>query len=280
MRKVLKLFSISLLFGCSTIFGGLVDAVSIVVDGEPITLYEIYKLRQESGLPKDKAVEYLIKERLKDEELKRLGIKIDDFDVNQEIGRVARQNGMDSIKLRTIITNRGINWEDYKKNIKERLQQEHLYQKIVNTKIQQPSEETLKEYYQLHKDEFSLPEAINVIQYSAQSRQALQQVMQNPMASVPGVTQQVQTIPSEKLNQQLLFMLTKTPKGEFTQIIPVGGEFVAFFVQDFINPKPIPFEKVKDRIYAKWMEEKRKEAIESHFEKMRAAANIKVLRVP
>ena len=278
MKKII--LSISLLFGFTTAFGGLVDAVSIVVDGEPITLYEVYKTGQETGLPKEKAVEYLIKERLKDKELKHLAIAVDDFDINREIERIAGQNGIDSLKLRTILANRGVDWDKYKQNIKEKLKEHRLYQKILSTKIQQPSQETLKEYYQLHKDEFSIPEAINVIQYSAPSRQALQQIMQNPMASVLGVTQQAQTIPSKKLNQQLLFMLTKTPKGEFTQIIPAGGQFVTFFVQDFVNQTPIPFEKVRDRVYAKWMEEKRKEAIESHFEKMRAAANIKVLRMP
>ena len=280
MKKTLKLLSISILFGFTTLFGGLVDAVSIVVDGEPITLYEVYKTKEETGLPKEKAVEYLIKERLKDKELKRLAIAVDEFDVNQEIERIAGQNRIDSLKLRTILANRGIDWDKYKQNLKEKLQQQRLYQKILSTKIEQPSQETLKEYYQLHKDEFSIPEAINVIQYSAPSRQALQQVMQNPLVSVPGVAQQAQTIPSEKLNQQLLFMLTKTPKGEFTQIIPAGGQFVTFFIQDFTNQKPIPFEKVRQRVYAKWMEEKRKEAIESHFEKLRAAANIKVLRIP
>jgi len=280
MKKTLKLFSILILFECTTLFGGLVDAVSIVVNGEPITLYEIYKTREETGLPKEKVVEYLIKERLKDKELKRLAIVIDDFDINQEIERIAGQNGIDSLKLRTILANKGVDWNKYKQNIKEKLQQQHLYQKILSTKIQQPSQETLKEYYQLHKDEFSIPTAINVIQYSAQNRQSLQQIMQNPLASVQGVTQQALTIPSEKLNQQLLFILTKTPKGGFTQIIPIGGQFVTFFIQEFVNQKPIPFEKVKQRVYAKWMEKKRKEAIESHFEKLRAAANIKVLRVP
>jgi len=280
MKKMLKLFSISLLLECSVAFGGLVDAVSIVVDGKPITLYEIYKLRQESGLPKDKAVEYLIKERLKDIEFERLGIEIDDFDINQEIERVAKQNGIDTLKLRAIIANKGISWEDYKKNIKQRLRQKLLYQRIVDTKIQQPSKETLKEYYQIHKYEFSTPEAIDVIQYSSPNRQALQMIMKNPMATVSEVTQQAQTIPSAKLNQQLLFLLTNTPKGEFTQIISTNGQYVTFFVQDFINPKPMPFEEVKDQIYLKWMDEKRKEVIQSHFEKMRAAANIKVLRVP
>jgi parvulin-like peptidyl-prolyl isomerase len=280
MKKTLKLFSISLLFGFTTSFGGLVDAISIVVDGEPITLYEIYKLSKKSGLPKEKAVEYLIKERLKDKELKRLSIVVDDFDVNQEIERIAQQNGIDSLKLREIIVNRGMEWDKYKQTIKEKLQQQRLYKKILSTKIEQPSEETLKEYYQLNIEKFSIPKEIDVIQYSATTREALQKIMQNPMATISGVTQQAITIKSEKLNQQLLFMLTNTQKGSFTQIIPVNGKFVTFFIQDFIDQKPIPYEDAREKVYAKWMEEKRKEAIESHFEKLRSAANIKILRTP
>jgi len=278
MRRFVLL--ISLLFGSVTAFGGLVNAVSIVVDGEPITLYEIYKTTKETRLPKEKAVEYLIKERLKDKELKRLAIVVDDFDVNQEIERIANQNGINSLELRTILANKGIDWDKYKQNIRKKLKEQQLYQRILSTKIEQPSQERLKEYYQIHKDEFFIPEAINLIQYFAPNKQALEQIMQNPLANVAGVTQQMQTIPSKKLDQQLLFMLTKTPKGEFTQIIPTAKGFTTFFVQGFVNQSLIPFDDIKEHIYAKWMEEKQKEAIESHFEKMRAIANIKVLRVP
>jgi peptidyl-prolyl cis-trans isomerase SurA len=280
MRHLLPLFFTAWLVAATAATAGLVDAVSIVVDDQPITLYEIYKAQKAGGLTKQQAVEALIKERLKDEELKRLGIQVDDFDVNQEIERIAQKNGIDSLKMRTILANRGIDWEQYKKQIRDRLMQERLYRQILSTKIQPPSDETLKEYYRLHISAFSVPEAIRVIQYSAPTKAALQEVMKNPMAEVPGVTIQPQTLPSEKLNPQLLFMLTKTPKGHFTEILPAGGQYVAFLVQEFLNPKPLPFEKVKQQVYMKWMEQKRKEAIESHFEKLRAAANVKVLRAP
>jgi len=275
-----KLLIAGAAFCASSLFAGLVDAVSIVVDDQPITLYEIYKAEHRLGLSKQKAVEYLIKQKLKKEELKRLGIRVDEFDVNNEIEKIAQKNGIDSLKLRSIMAQRGVSWEDYKKKVKENLLQERLYQQILSTKIQPPSDETLKEYYQLHINEFSIPEAIRVIQYSAPDRKALAEAMKNPLAAVPGVTRKPETIRSDQLNRQLLFLLTQTPKGHFTEAIPVGGQYVAFYVQDFINPKPLPYEKVKNQVYAKWMEEKRKEAIKSHFEKLRAEADIKVLRAP
>ncbi|WP_300369005.1 peptidylprolyl isomerase [Hydrogenimonas sp.] len=279
MKRFHSLFFI-LILSVSSVVGGLVDAVSIVVDDQPVTLYEIYKVEKQLGLPKEKAVEYMIKQKLKDEELKRLGVEVDEFDVNQEIERIAKKSGIDSLKLRSIMAKRGVDWSDYKKQVKEKLLQERLYERILSTKIQPPSEGTLQEYYQLHIGEFSIPEAIQVIQYSATDRKALKEAMQNPMASVPGVSRNAQMIRSDQVNQQLLFLLTQTPKGKFTQIIPVKGQYVVFYVQEFVNPRPLPYDQVKQQVYAKWMEEKRKEAIKSHFDKLRAAANIKVLRAP
>jgi len=278
-KRFRSIFSIFILTLASA-HAGLVDAISIVVDDQPITLYEIYKTEKQLGIPKEKAVEYMIKQKLKEEELKRLGIQVDEFDVNQEIERIAKKNGIDSLKLRAIMAKRGVDWSAYKKQVKEKLLQDRLYEQILSTKIQPPSDETLKEYYQLHLNEFSIPEAIHVIQYSSSDRKALKEAMENPMASVPGVSRKSEVIRSDQVNQQLLFLLTQTPKGRFTQVIPVQGQYVAFYIQDFVNPRPIPYEQVKQQVYAKWMEEKRKEAIKSHFDKLRAAANIKVLRAP
>ena len=280
MRRSYFLFLfISWLFA-GTLQAGLVDAISIVVDDQPITLYEIYKAERQLGLSKQKAVEYLIRKKLREEELKRLGIQIDEFDVNNEIEKIAQKNGIDSLKLRAIMAQRGVDWNDYKKQIREKMLQERLYQKILSTKIQAPSDATLHEYYKLHLDAFSIPRAIETIQYSAPDRKVLREAMRNPMAQVPGVTRQPQTIQADQLNQQLLYLLTQAPKGEFTQIIPVGGQYVSFYIQDFIDPEPIPYEQVKNQVYTRWMEEKRKEAIKSHFDKLRAAADVIVLRTP
>ncbi|WP_456404769.1 peptidylprolyl isomerase [Hydrogenimonas sp.] len=280
MIRTLRTLFVGLLLLAAPLAAGLVDAVSIVVNDRPITLYEIYKTEKSLGLPKTKAIEFLIKKRIREEELARLGIHVDDFDVNSEIERIARQNGIDSLKMRTILAKQGVDWEAYKKRIREKLLQERLYRQILSTKIQSPSDETLKEYYRLHIDAFSLPEKIRVIQYSSAEKRALLKAMENPLATVPGVVRKQETLETEGLNPELLFLLTKTPKGEFTEIVPVGRQYVAFLVQDFVNPRPLPFEKVKQKVFAQWMEQKQKEAIESHFEKLRAAATVKIVRTP
>ncbi|WP_201352325.1 peptidylprolyl isomerase [Hydrogenimonas urashimensis] len=280
MRSKLKILFLTALLGAMSLQAGLVDAISIIVDDEPITLYEIYKAQKQLGLSKKKAVEYLIKQKLKEEELKRLGIQVDEFDVNQEIEKIAQKNGIDSLKLREIMAKRGMDWNAYKKQMKEKLLQEKLYKRILSTKIQPPSDETLQEYYRLHLSRFSIPEEIQAIQYSAPDRRSLAEAIKNPMAAIPGVTREAKRIRSSQLNRQLLFLLTQTPKGKFTQVIPVNGQYVTFYIQDFVNPHPIPYEQAKQQVYMQWMEEKRQEAIKSHFEKLRATANVKVLRAP
>ena len=280
MKKIFSTILLCLTILSAPLLAGLVDAVSIVVNGQPITLYEIYKTQKSLGIPKTKAIELLIKKRIKEAELKRLGVTVDDYDVNMEIERIAQQNGIDSLKMRTILAKEGVDWSEYKKRVKERLLQERLYKRVLSTKIESPSDETLKEYYKLHINEFSLPEKIEVVEYSSRDKRALAAVMKNPLASIPGISQKSENIETKNLNRQLLSLLTKTPKGEFTQIIPVGGEYVTFLVRNFINRKPLPFEEVKQQVFAKWIEQKQQEAIESHFDKLRAAAKIKVVRTP
>ncbi|MCF6200925.1 MAG: peptidyl-prolyl cis-trans isomerase [Hydrogenimonas sp.] len=280
MKKILSALLIAFTIFAAPIFAGLVDAVSIVVNGQPITLYEIYKAKKSLGISKSKAVELLIKKRIKEAELKRLGVTVDDYDVNMEIERIAHQNGIDSLKMRSILAKEGVDWDEYKNRVKERLLQERLYRRILSTKIENPSEDTLKEYYRLHLKEFSMPEKIEVVEYFSKDKKALLAVIQNPLASIPGVSQKSETVNTKDLNRELLFMLTKTPKGQFTQIVPVGDGYVLFLIQDFLDQKPQPYEEVKQQVFAKWMEQKQQEAIESHFEKLRAAAKIKVVRAP
>lgn len=280
MKKILSALLIAFTIFAAPIFAGLVDAVSIVVNGQPITLYEIYKAKKSLGISKSKAVELLIKKRIKEAELKRLGVTVDDYDVNMEIERIAHQNGIDSLKMRSILAKEGVDWDEYKNRVKERLLQERLYRRILSTKIENPSEDTLKEYYRLHLKEFSMPEKIEVVEYFSKDKKALLAVIQNPLASIPGVSQKSETVNTKDLNRELLFMLTKTPKGQFTQIVPVGDGYALFLIQDFLDQKPQPYEEVKQQVFAKWMEQKQQEAIESHFEKLRAAAKIKVVRAP
>jgi len=167
MRNRIPLFICSTFLAASAAFAGLVDAVSIVVNDRPVTLYEIYKTQKSLGIPKTKAVELLIKKRIKEEELQRLGIDVDDFDVVNEIEKIARQNGIDTLKMRTILAKQGVEWEEYKKRVKEKLLQDRLYRRILSTKIQNPSDETLREYYKLHLNSFSVPQKIEVIEYSS-----------------------------------------------------------------------------------------------------------------
>lgn len=259
--------------------GGMVDAISMIVDNKPITLYEIYESSGQFEGNKQKAVEFLINKRLKEIEIERLHIYVDPFDVDSEIDTLAKNNGLDTLGLRNAIINRGMDWETYKQEIREGLLERKLYRELLSTKVQPPSDAILEEYYETRQKKFSQPDAVDVIKYAAPDRRTLQQVQINPLAS-GSVQQEQERVPLAGLNPQFVQLLTQTPKGSFTPILPADKTFVMFYIQGFIGNSRQPFESIKDEVMRVWLEEKRKQAINSHFEKMRSEANIQVLRAP
>ena len=71
---------------------GLVDGIALVVNEEPITLYDIDKKMLESNLSKKDAVSLLIDELLYEQELRKYNIEVDIFDVNNYIEKIRKSS--------------------------------------------------------------------------------------------------------------------------------------------------------------------------------------------
>jgi peptidyl-prolyl cis-trans isomerase SurA len=95
----------------------IVDKVVASVEGIPITSYEIEKFSKENNIPKNRALNILIEEKLIQNEIKKRGIDVDDFEVEEEMEKLAKQNGMDLFQFKNILMQRG-ELEKLKKKIK------------------------------------------------------------------------------------------------------------------------------------------------------------------
>ncbi len=141
---------------------GLINAISLTINNEPITLYEIHKIRTIYKVSVDEAIDLLIQQRLEESEIKRLGIVVDDFDVKEEIKKIASSNSLSVFDFLDMLKSRGIDKDDYEKELKEKLKKQMLYRKIVSQRAQRPSDEEMLRYYKNNKDEFSSPELFEV----------------------------------------------------------------------------------------------------------------------
>ena len=84
------IYGVCLLCACVfSAYGEVIAGVAIRVNGHAITLYEIASLQSHLKISKQAAIDMLINERLKDDEIERFKISIEDFKIDEEIALLA-----------------------------------------------------------------------------------------------------------------------------------------------------------------------------------------------
>lgn len=257
-----------------------VDGVSIIINKEPITLYDVFKYSQRFNIPKKEALDILVRQKLEESEIKKQNITVDNFEVDQYIENLAISNNMNQYDFLNMIRSKNIDISEYKEDLKKKLQRDKLYKKIVSTKMQQIGDSDLHAYYDQNLNEFSQAGAFDVTIYTSANQQSLAAIQNNPMSAVNDVQLQEGKIEAGKTDPKLLAQLNKTPQGKFTAITKTDSNYVMFFVKEKHNVQNVSFADAKNYIYSKLGEGKEQKSIEEYFEKLKSSANIQVVRAP
>ena len=278
--KLLIFVTLSLTLFFSPLNASTVDGISLIINKEPITLYDIHKYATRFNLSKKEALDVLIRQKLEDSEIKKLGISADSFEVDQYIENLAISNGVSQYEFLNLIRSKNIDVAEYKEDLRSKLQRDKLYKKIISTKLQQVGDNELRAYYNDNLNEFSQASTFDVTIYSSADQQALQAIAQNPMSAVSGVELKEATFEAAKTDPKLTLLLNKTAQGSFSTMVKSDQNFVLFFVKKKHNVQNIAFEDAKNYISNRLAEGKEQKAIEEYFEKLKASANIQVVRAP
>jgi parvulin-like peptidyl-prolyl isomerase len=133
---------------------GIIDGVAIVINKEPITMYEIDELMQKKGLTKKIAILTLINNKLKDSEIKRSRISVSNFKVNQRIELIAKSNRMEFGKFKQLVSAKGIEWNDFKEDIKKSMRDEIYFGVVLQSSYRELSEENKRAFYEKNRTSF------------------------------------------------------------------------------------------------------------------------------
>lgn len=258
----------------------MVDAVAVIVEGEPITLYDITQEMQLAHVSKKEAIDILIRKKLEALEIKKRGISVSEDEVYDEIRRLAEANHMTISQFYDAVReSNGLSSSQLKEKIKERLLAQKLYQSIAMSKMSEPDEREIEEYFKLHKEEFVHPAFYDVIIYSAPSKELLTQKLNNPMFYSDQIKQSKQRIAYEQLPPALAKLLDSTKEGAFTQIVPDGkGGYMTFYIEKRGPQGEADITKLRPLIVNAIMNQKRKEILDDYFAKLKDSADIKILR--
>ena len=278
MNKLLLLLSFTPL-----LFADIIGGIAITVDNETITLYEIQQEQEISNASVKKSVDMLIRTKLERIEAKERHINITNQDVIDDLKKMAKQNNMTLAQLyEAMNSSRNLSESQTKEKTKEKLLKQKLFDAIAMSKMEEPTDEEVEEYYNLHLNEYQVPKSIDVVVYSAQDKSALQQKVSNPMMNVPSVTTENTSLDTAKINPRLAQLIIKTKDNTFTPILPqMGGTgHMSFYILQKNNINTPALDVIRPQVEAQIMDDYREHILNEHFQRMRVNANIKILRLP
>ncbi len=279
MKYLLKIF-VLVVFMATFSVAGLVNAISVIVNNEPITLYEVYGYANKFKISTKASLDLLIRQKLENAQIDKLNIKVSDFEVENYIKKLAEKNNISEFQFYEMLKAKDIKKDDYKKDVRQKIAKEKLYSKIISSKNMKIDKKEVKRYYETNKNQFVRASSFKVATYQSKSKKSLEKIRSNPMLSVQGVKAKQESFISGKLNPKLEGLLNQTKSGEFTPVLNTGKEFTMFYIKEKDGVKTLPFKQVKNYIYSVLSSKKEKAAIDDYFEKLKSVADVKVLRRP
>ena len=125
MKKILLWFLFT-----ATLNAGLINAIAVVVNDTPITLYDIDELMENENLSHNQAVSVLIDKVLYEELLKQNDVKLKFNELDNYVEKLALSNGMTTEKFKKVVSQQE-NYDVFLKKIEKRLITQKLISKIA-----------------------------------------------------------------------------------------------------------------------------------------------------
>ncbi|WP_120894308.1 SurA protein [Helicobacter pylori] len=262
----------------NTLEDKVVGGISLLVNGSPITLYQIQEEQKKSKVSKAQARDRLIAERIKNQEIERLKIHVDDDKLDQEMAMMAQQQGMDLDHFKQMLMAEG-HYKLYRDQLKEHLEMQELLRNILLTNVDTSSETKMREYYNKHKEQFSIPTEIETVRYTSTNQEDLERAMADPNLEIPGVSKANEKIEMKALNPQIAQVFISHEQGSFTPVMNGGGgQFITFYIKEKKGKNEVSFSQAKQFIAQKLVEESKDKILEEHFEKLRVKSRIVMIR--
>jgi peptidyl-prolyl cis-trans isomerase SurA len=122
--------------------GTVVNRILALVDGDPITLYELKNFaggdpRLKDALQSNQAdvLDLLITKHLIEKEVEKQGIVVQDADIDRYIANIRERNHIDDQQLDAALAQQGLTRERYRTQVREQLQQAQLINREIRTKV-------------------------------------------------------------------------------------------------------------------------------------------------
>lgn len=243
----------------------------------------------------------LVNEKITEQQITKLGIKVTAKDVEQAIEKVKKENNFTQEDLIYSLKQKGISLKQYRDELEKEIERFRLVNYEVKSKIV-ITEEEIKKYYQTHSKEYTVvskvrleriflkvgnpsdkEEIARVKIVGAEILQKLRQghdfsemakmYSQGPAGPEGG---NLGWINVSQLEPVLREKITKLSVGEYTDLDPVQSGFQIIKVAEKKKGGLKPFEEIRDAIYSKLFKEKVEKRYAAWLNRLRKESFIKI----
>ena len=243
----------------------------------------------------------LINEKIADQQIIKLGIKVTAKDVEEAIEKVKKENNFTQEELIYGLKQEGVSLKEYKENIKEEIERFRLVNYEVKSKIV-ITEEEIKKYYQTHSKEYTEVSKVrleriflrikspndkeDIARVKSLGVKILQRLRQgHDFSEMAKIYSQGPAGPEgghlgwikvSQLEPVLRKKIDKLLVGENTDLdlVPSGFQIIKLAEEKKGGLKP--FEEIRDAIYSKLFKEKVEKRYAAWLNKLRKESFIKI----
>lgn len=243
-------------------------------------------------------LQYLIREKLVESEIKRQNLGFTEERVNEEMSDLAKRNRMNRTELESYIKKQGFSVADYKKTLKARMERKNFFESEIVSKLRITDDDAYNEYkarnpnYKPNANEFKVAmmffnprkgspedaikraEAVyNKLQAGESFESLANKYNEDPDANPGGYLGQFKT---GELNKEMEVAISNLDSGETSAIVRTSRGFQILKVLDKKVTQDPNFLRYKEQIKASLVEKNFKRQLKNWFESKKQEAYIKI----
>jgi len=256
---------------------GIINAIAISVNDSPITLVDIDLKMTQTKESKETAIAILIDEILYQQSLEKYNINVDNFDTDDYIEKIAKNNKMTLLEFKNAVKQQ----EDYDlfvEKIKSQLKHRKLISAISTNNLIPANQEDLKIYYNNHIEEFKIAKKLDVMHYTSSDKNLLEKLKSNPLLADKNINIQNTTFDIDTISPQMKYILSQTNEKEYSTIFVENKLYNIVYLSKKNDIQMIPFETVQDNIFNAIMTQRENEYLKNYFENLKITSEIKFIK--
>lgn len=306
---ILIVFTLGFFWTASCLAQEVVDRIVAIVNDDIVTLSQLdmaaapyrknIETSQESATRKKEimaqmytqVLNQLVENSLVIQEAKRLGIAVDDTDVDNALENFKKEHNLDQERLELGLAAQGITLEQYRERIREQILQSMIVSRAVRAKIVITDKE-IKAYYDSHYQEFKGKKKYhlkNIIVRTATDLSTVREKLKNKVdfsqvakdysiGSNAAAGGELGEFDISSFSDEIKNALEGVGKGQYTTPIDMGDSFQILYVADIISQGQGPVQKevekqIQDILYREYGEAQFKKWMKN----LKSSAHIKIM---